>query len=105
MLPRPSPSGVRTISPMRRRERKLFKTNDEIAALREAERLAEEELIFHQHLDDDAKRDAAVSGNPLDRADARETSADVARFEDHIRNLRAERARLEAKRDRLLDRL
>jgi len=71
----------------------------------EAERLAEEELIFHQHLDDDAKRDAAVSGNPMDRADARETSADVARFEEHIESLRAQRAQLEAKRDRLLDRL
>ena len=90
---------------MKRRARKLFKINDEIASLHEAVRLAEEELIFHQHLDDDAKRDAAVSGNPLDRADARETSADVARFEEHIENLRAQRAQLEAKRDRLLDRL
>ena len=49
---------------MRRRERKLFKINDEIAALREAERLAEEELIFHQHLDDDAKRDAGRQRQP-----------------------------------------
>jgi hypothetical protein len=90
---------------MKRRERRLFRINDEIAALNEAVRLAEEELIFHQHLDDDAKRDAAASGNPLDRADARETSADVARFEEHIQNLRNARAQLEAKRARLLDRL
>ena len=90
---------------MKRRVRRLFKINDEIAALDEAVRLAEEELIFHRHLDDDAKRDAAVSGNPLDRADARETSADVARFEEHIESLRDERAQLEAKRARLLDRL
>jgi hypothetical protein len=90
---------------MKRRVRKLFRINDEIAALREAERLAEEELVFHRHLDDDAQRDAAASGNPLDRADAEETSADVARFEEHIEHLREQRAQLEAKRDRLLDRL
>jgi len=105
MLPRPSRSGVRTIAPMKRRERRLFRINDEIAALGEAVRLAEEELIFHRHLDDDAKRDAAASGNPLDRADARGTAADVARFEEHIQNLRAEKAQLEAKRARLLARL
>ncbi len=90
---------------MRRLERKLFRINDEIAALGEAERLATEELGFHRHLDDDARRDAAVSGSSLDRSDARETSSDVARFERHVAGLRRRRERLEARRARLLARL
>ncbi len=90
---------------MKRIERKLFQIGDEIKALEEAERLAREELIYHQHLNDDAQRDAAVSGSPLDRADARETASDVGRFERHLDNLRAQREQLEAKRRRLLSKL
>ena len=90
---------------MRRIERKLFEINDEIDALIEAERLAQEELIYHQHLNDDAQRDAAVSGSPLDRADARETAGDVDRFERHLRDLEQRRHRLESKRQRLLRKL
>ncbi len=90
---------------MKRTERRLFEIGDEIEALAEAERLAAEELIYHQHLNDDAQRDAAVSGNPIDRADARETAGDVARFERHLDNLRRRRERLEAKRERLVGRL
>jgi hypothetical protein len=88
-----------------RLENRLFELNDEIAALRRDEELAREELIFHEHLNDDASRDAAVSGSPFDRADARETGLDVARFERHIATLRRTRERLEKKRDRLLRRL
>jgi len=90
---------------MRLGERRLFRLNDEIAALGESERLAEEELGFHRHLDDDTRRDAAASGSPIDRADLRDTSGDVARFERHLAELRARRERLEARRDRLLGRL
>jgi hypothetical protein len=90
---------------MKRIERKLFQIGDEIRAIAEAERLAREELIYHQHLNDDAQRDAAVSGNPLDRADARETAGDVDRFERHLDGLRAKREQLEAKRQRLLAKL
>jgi len=90
---------------MRRIERRLFQLNDEISALRRDEQLAEEELIFHQHLNDDAARDAAVSDSPLDRADARETASDVARFELHIAKLRRSREKLESQRDRLVRKL
>lgn len=90
---------------MRRIERRLFQLNDEIAALRRDEELAREELTFHRHLDDDAQRDAIVSNSPFDRADARETSADVARFERHIAKLQRSRERLEAQRDRLMRKL
>ena len=87
---------------MRRVERRLFKINDEIEALREAERLAGEELSYHRHLADDAERDAAVSDSPFDRADARESSADVVRFEAHLDMLQQKRLRLEGERNRLM---
>lgn len=90
---------------MKRIERKLFKIGDEIQALLEAERLAREELIYHQHLNDDAQRDAAVSDNPMDRADARETAGDVDRFERHLQKLQDRRRELEAKQARLVGRL
>ena len=90
---------------MGRLESKIFRLNDAIAAIQREEQLVAEELSFHRHLDDDAQRDAAVSGHPIDRADARETEGDVARFESSLRALAARREKLEAKRDRLLARL
>ncbi len=90
---------------MGRIEEKLFRLNDEIAALRRDEELAREELVFHRHLNDDAARDAAVSGSPIDRADARETAGDVARMERHIGKLARSREKLEAQRDKLLRKL
>jgi hypothetical protein len=89
---------------MKRIERKLFKLGDEIEALARAEELVLEELIYHEHLNDDAQRDAAVSNNPIDRADARETAGDVSRFERHLSHLRSKREKLENKRIRLLGR-
>ncbi len=99
------PAVRHTIAGMRRIERKLFALNDQIAALRRDEDLARGELEFHRHLHDDAARDAASSDHPLDRADARETGLDVARFERHIAGLRRTRIRLERQRDRLLGKL
>jgi hypothetical protein len=90
---------------MRRIERRLFVINDEIESLEESLRLVEEELTFHQHLNDDAQRDAVVSGNPLDRSDARQTGGDVRRFERNLMQVRQRKAALQAKRDRLVKRL
>ncbi len=90
---------------MGRLERRIFQLNDEIAALRDAETLAREELIMHQHIDDDAQRDAAVSDAPIDRADAAETRADVARARSVVEGLIRKREKLEAKRDRLISKL
>ena len=90
---------------MRRIERRLFDLNDEIAALEGDVRLAEEELNYHRHLDDDTQRDAVVSGNPIDRDDARQTAGDVRRFKLHIAQLRRKRAVLRGKRDRLVKKL
>ena len=90
---------------MGRIEDRIFRLNDEIAALQRDEQLAQNELDVHRHLNDDAQRDALVSDHPFDRADARETAADVARFERHLDKLRKSRLRLEAKRDRLLAKL
>lgn len=90
---------------MRRAEKRLFTIADRLAAIEREVHLAREELIYHQHLDDDARRDAAVSGNPIDRADARETSSDVARFERLIARLESEKQRLLERRSRLLEKL
>ena len=87
---------------MVRREERIFRINDEIAALRRDEYLAFEEQIMLSHLDDDAQRDAAASGSPLDAAEARETAGDVARMQRHVADLLAARERLEHKRDQML---
>jgi hypothetical protein len=87
------------------KHRRLFRLNERLGRLAEDERLAAAELEVHRHLDDDARRDAAVSGNPVDREDARDTAADVARFGRLLADLGEKRRRLEAKRDRLLARL
>ena len=88
---------------MGQRTDRLFRINDEISALRRDEYYAFEELIMLGHLDDDAQRDAAVSGSLLDSADARATAGDVARMERHVYALRSARERLERKRDQMLD--
>ena len=86
-------------------ETKLFKLNDAIEALRREEDLVAEELRYHRHIDDDAQRDAAVSDDWQDRSFARDTSADVARFEKALAEVVGRRERLERKRDKLLSRL
>jgi hypothetical protein len=84
---------------------RLLLLEDRIQGLAEEERLALEELRIHEHLCDDAIRDSAVSESPIDREDARETAADVARFERVVSDLRRRRLKLEQKRDRLAQRL
>lgn len=64
-----------------------------------------QELEILQHIDDDAQRDAAVSDNYGDRAAAKMTRSDVARMEKHIRDLDRTRAKLVAKRYRLIRKL
>ena len=88
-----------------RTERKLLAIGDRLAAIDRAVAQAHSELSIHRHLDDDAQRDAAVSGHPIDRADAKQTASDVARFERIIAKLAAERRRLERRRERLLRKL
>lgn len=90
---------------MRRLERRVLRLNDDIAKLRQRRDLVAEELRFHEHLDDDARRDAAVSDHPLDRADARDTAADVARFRRSLADMERRADKLEAKRDALLQKL
>ena len=90
---------------MKRTERALFRLGDEIAALDQAIYLAREELVFHDHLNDDAQRDAAVSESPIDRSEARETAGDVLRIREHIAGLEKRRFKLDEKRNRLLGKL
>lgn len=81
-----------------------MKLNDQIALLREDLRLLSEELNYHQHLDDDAQRDAAF-GDAEDRALAYETKNDRLRFERLVREVGDSIASAEIRRIRLLDRL
>ena len=90
---------------MARDKERIFRINDEIAALRRDEHLAFEELIMLGHLDDDAQREAAVSGNPMDVAEARDTAFVLDEGERHVQALRAARERLERKRDGMLEKL
>lgn len=89
---------------MRRIERRILRISDELEQLREQVRLTDEELRIHQHLDDDARRDASVGG-PIEREDARITSSDVARFERLLVDLRSQESRLEEQRRRLLKKI
>lgn len=89
---------------MGRREDRVFRINDQIAATRAEVARAEVELSMLRHIDDDAQRDAAL-GDPFDRADARQTAADVTRMEREIARLQEQIEKLEAKRAKLLRRL
>ena len=86
---------------MRRIERKIMKINDQVAALREDLRPLAEELNYHQHLDDDAQRDAAL-GDAEDRALAYETNNDRLRFERLVRETQARIDKVETRRARFL---
>ncbi|NOY55066.1 MAG: hypothetical protein GXP34_03680 [Actinobacteria bacterium] len=88
----------------RRIERKLFRINDEIERLLREERLVFDELQYHRHIADDARRDAVV-GDADDRAFARETERDVPRFERALNDLKRRRGNLEEERARLLNKL
>ena len=78
-----------------------MKINDQLAALREDLRLLTEELNYHQHLDDDAQRDAAL-GDAEDRALAYETNNDRLRFERLVRETQARIDKTEIRRARFL---
>ncbi len=90
---------------MGRLEKRIFGLNDEISRFEADLDQARAELDVHRHLADDAIRDAAVSDSPIDREDARETTADVARFERLVDHLLDKIGDVTAKRDRLLDKL
>jgi hypothetical protein len=90
---------------VRRVERALLRVNDELVDLRRQEALAAAELESHRHLDDDARRDAVVTEQPQDVAEARATAKDVARLSAALAFVRDRIRKLEARRDRLLRRL
>ena len=89
---------------MSKQTERIFRMNDEIAALRRDEEQAFAELMELRDIDDDARLDA-IDGNPFDRAAARQTAADVVRLETHVAELRINRERLERRRDAYLEQL
>lgn len=87
-----------------RLERRIMRLNDQLQALDTEESLVAEELSYHRHINDDARRDAAL-GNADDRAFAYDSDQDVARFERALEGVRERRRKLTAKRDALLAKL
>ncbi len=90
---------------MSRIQRKLLAIMDEVERLVVERRQVEDELSFHRLIDDDAQRDAAVSGLDVDRREAGSTSADVRRFERRLSAIDARLEKLEERRVKLTDRL
>jgi len=88
-----------------RTERRLLRLADELADLREEERLVAGELEFHRHLHDDAARDAAAYDTPVERLNERDTRLDVERFERTLTRIRDRIAALEERRAKLLQQL
>ena len=79
--------------------------NGELEALDNDIEQARLEMSMLDHIDDDAQRDAAVSGTYDDRAGAKMTHADVVRISTHIATLERSRAKIVVKRDRLVAKL
>ena len=90
---------------MGRLERRLLTITDQLNDLEEEQRLLQEELAYHRSLADDAARDAAVFGDPIERENAAMTSADVRRFEKRLERITARREKLHATRTRLMGKL
>ena len=90
---------------MGRVERKLLAISDQLAGLQTEEQQVADELSFHRSLADDAARDAAVFGDPIERENAALTAADVRRFERRLAKIVDQRQKLEARRTRLLEKL
>jgi len=90
---------------MGRLERRLLTITDQLHDLTEEQRLIQEELAYHRSLADDAARDAAVFGDPIERENAALTSSDVRRFERRVAKLTDRRQKLETRRARLLEKL
>lgn len=96
---------ARMLLVMGRIAKRLFKIADQLMDLDEEHQRVAAELEYHRLIDDDAQRDAAVSGATSDRLEASATSKDVSRFEKRLREIAARREKLHIKRARLLDKL
>ncbi len=89
----------------RRLSKQLFAVNDRLKHLDREEARVSAELDYHRHLADDAVRDAAVIGSSMHQGEAERALADVDRFERALDEIDYRRQVLEAKLNRLLDRM
>jgi hypothetical protein len=79
--------------------------NAQIAVLDDQIDQVHAERSMLQHIDDDAQRDAAVSGSYGDRADAKRTGADVIRMDTQVARMERTRSKLVVRRDKLITKL
>lgn len=84
---------------------KIRGLNHQIAAVESDIGQVSDELSVLRHIDDDAQRDAAVTDKYDDRAAAKMTHSDVIRISKQIEAMERTRAKLVAKRDRMIRRL
>lgn len=85
--------------------RKLLAVTDKMQALTAERGQVSGELEFHRHINEDAQRDATVSGSNEDRLEATSTAADVRRFERRLAEIDRDLAKLERKRQSLIAKL
>ena len=90
---------------MKRVEKKLFAIGDRIGDLDRQRREVQAELDELREIAAESAADAVYYDEALDRKDARLTSADVERFEKILKRIEGERADLEAKRAKLMEKL
>ena len=90
---------------MKRVEKQLFGIGDRLQALATERANVMAELDTLREIAADSASDAMYYDEAVDRADARLTAADVARFENVLADLDAQRAHLERKRTTLLGKL
>lgn len=98
------PVPISWVLQMNRLHKKLFRIADRLNDLAAEEKAVREELDMHRSINEDAETDAAL-GNYIDREEAGLTRKDVQRFEKSLSSVRRRRARLEATRQRLLQKL
>lgn len=86
-------------------ERRLTETREEIARLREALRVLDEQVAFQRDVAAEAVTRAVVASTPLADRDRREAERDLHRLERERDDTSARVAALAEEQDHLLDRL
>lgn len=85
--------------------KRLTETCDEVARLREALRVLDEQVAFQESVAEEAESRAVVAETPLAARERRETVEDLGRLRRQREETAGRLAELAAEQDELLDRL
>lgn len=86
-----------------RRGRRLSRIRRDLGALRRELGVLEEQAVFQQQVEDDARTDAVVAGHDVAAREHRAAHSDLARTRRQQQEVRDRIAALEAEQDRLLE--